>query len=1775
MISVPGFQMGDRIYESPGGLVCRAVRELDGAPVIIKATAADRVEPEQTQKLRREYELLRAVRSEGVIAVHSLEESSHGPALVMEDIRGRSLDMYCRTDPLTLTVFNDLAVLIARAVADIHAVDIIHKDINPSNIIYNPDTGQIKLIDFGSAVTISDSDSPDRPVSVDGTPAYMSPEQTGRINVRPDWRTDFYSLGATLYELLTGRRPFEATDPLELVHHHIAIIPVPPHQIRLEVPEILSDIVMKLLAKNPDDRYQSAWGIKTDFEECRRRFEASGAIEPFDLGRSDIPERFHFTDKLYGRSSDLATLMQSFDAVRQGKQRLLLVTGPAGAGKSALVREVYEPITRLGALFVSGKYDPLQRSVPYSAMIEAFRALVRHLLAAPEAELQAWSRKLETAVEPNAKVITDVLPEAALIVGPQPDVPELGPVEAQNRFNFVMKNFVRVFCRAEHPLVLFLDDLQWADTASLKLLEYLLEEEDNRFLMIIGAYRDTEVDETHPLRAVVRTAAERGVPLELITLNNLDFEHVTELVSDTIKRPATSATPLAELILSKTAGNPFFVHEFLKSLYDDKLLEFDHARQSWQWDLERIKSRGITDNVVELVSDRIRKMSHDGLEMLKTAAALGNRFDVHTLAVGCGKTVPETAAILEEAVLSGLLVTAGRRAQLNGRSSIASDGGDSCVEYKFSHDRIQQAAYGLIPDPDKARFHWRIGSMLSDGGPLDTRSDRLFDILSQLNLGVSHDVPRDRKQELAALNLSAGKRAKSAAAFDTAYEHLLAGVDLLDEHSWKDSYILSLEIHLEAAEAAYLCTEFARMEELTGKVFENALTVLDKVRAYEVLIQAHIARNRMTDAVNIALTVLDLLGVRLPPSRSKTRAFYELLAVKWFLILTPPEKLLTLPEMTNPRALAAMRIISSVAKAAFVADTTLVPFLIFKSVELSVKYGNAPESSFAYATYGMILCGGLGDIQGGYRFGETALKLSENLTAGRLRARTLMLVNFFIRHWKDKQRDTLAPLLDVYRAGLETGNLEDAALSAYAYCVGLMRTGCNLSEVAEEMSVYCREIRKLRQDSSFRLLSIFRQAVLNQIRRADPPWVLNGDAFDEETMLPILRSEHDHSSTCALYANKLFLAFLFGEHEQAVKFTESAEKHIEGVRGTPAVPGIHFIGSLARLSLAKASEKARRTELLKKIRHSLHNLKKWAGHCPHNFLQKYVLAEAELMQVRGRFNHAAELYDEAIELARAHEYINDEAMAHELAAKFYLAGGKHSIAKAYLTDARDCYAKWGAAAKVEALEHVFKGLIYPVAVHARQTDFDPGTSLSLLSSGLDEDLDINTVIRTSQAISEEIHLRGLLDRLLTVVLSNAGARDGFLLTKSSDGWIIEAYKAMGSRGATAFPKTSAEKSDNLATSIVNYVGRTGQSVVLGNACHEGGFSTDPYIQAARARSVMCVPLKHKGEPTAMLYLENNLTANAFTPKRLELVEVLASQAGISLENARLYERLEDYSRTLEQRVSERTLSLLEANVSLKKEIDRKERVERELHKAKERAEQANRAKSEFLANMSHELRTPLNAVIGLSEILQDETYGELNTNQQEYVAIILESGTHLLRLINDILDLAKVEAGKMELELNELRVAELIRECLHLIKEKAASRQIKLQHHISDDVNKLIIRADMVKLKQILFNLLSNAAKFTPMGGHIRVDASRNGSDLVVGVSDTGIGINAQDYEKIFKEFEQVDASLSRRQQGTGLGLALTRRLVELHGGRIRVESEGIGKGSSFTFTIPLSIVDE
>lgn len=1497
MAFIPGFRLVERLYESDNSMIVKATRESDGMPVVLKILKNDFPSIEELARYRREYEVTSAVEAPGVVRGHDLRRHEKTLFMVLEDFGGKSIAELLRDRSLEIDEFLETGIQIAQALDKVHNANIIHKDISPHNIVINPSTGEVKIIDFGIASRFSrEQPTLKSPEVLEGTLPYMSPEQTGRMNRSLDYRTDFYSLGSTFYEMLTGSPPFEAEDMMELVHCHIARDPVPVHRRNQDVPLALSKILSKLMAKKAEHRYQSAAGLIADLEHVRMGV----GLERFEPGLRDRSHRFHMPERLYGREGDVQRLMEAFERSRTGKAELMLLAGQSGIGKSALVHEVHKPITRARGYFIGGKFDQFQRNTPYLGLVAALRELVRQLLTESDARLAAWRKDLNEALAPNAQVILDVLPELELVIGPQAAVPELGATEAVNRFNRVIVHLFQVLCADNRVIVVFLDDLQWADTATLNLLRVMLTDESLERLLVIGAYRDNEVDAMHPLGLMLKDLRGGGTPINTLKLEPLALPDIANLLSDTLQADSAEVTGLARLVLQKTQGNPLFVRQFLMDLYREELItrSADINGAPWSWDLKAIRAAGITDNVVDLLLRRLRQLSPEAQETLRIAACIGNRFDIDTLALIQNLTPQDAFERLREAVDEELL-----RPLSEFTTSEAEDVLSPLLvrEFQFQHDRVQQAAYSLI-DPDSQRIvQLTIGrSLLATLSP-EARNERIFEIVDHLNLGRSLIEEDDERAELARLNVTAAHRASGATAYEAAKSFVEIAQELLGQDGWATNYDLTLDAFRQRAMLEYLCGNHAECAEIVGVTLDHVRTDLERAEVYFTRIAQHTQLAQFEEAIGAAYKALALVGVEMP-SENLGEAGQQIIGeVMQMLGGRDPAALIDEPDVTNEKMALAQRCLRHLTIAAFLSNQELFPIVVGTSVKLSLEYGNAPESSLSYANIGLIMGAFMDRYQEGAAFGELALRICEKFEGQAPNATVCLVVGSELMPWVKHVNEALPVIDQGIREGLDAGEiLWVGYLAVYRVLIETF-AGTNIDTVLDglkERLEFTDETQNLGAAAAIRAHQIVLSSLAGHTKSSVD---FRAGDLDEMTFLANCEEQQLSMALCLYKILKAQAVYLYGNPKEALDLTREVEGMLHFIPNHPNLADHRLYQALSLAALYPSGNAERDATTLEQIAVNLERLKVWAASCPENYLAKRLIVEAELARITDNEIAASDFYDQAIDAAHKHGFLQDEALANELAARFVLESRpKSRIGGMYLRSAHYAYGMWGAARKIEELEIEFPQLLTEFSKApsrgATVTDFRRNTIQRSQTGSGEVQLDIDTLIKAGQTISGEINLSRLLERLLTNLIENAGAQRAVLLLTRNGALVVEAEANVNSEAVDvkmSVPLDTSAGAELVPQRIINYAARTSDVVLVDDAHQDERFLMDPYIQARETRSVLCQPILNQGVLVGIVYLENDLTSSAFTPDRAHLISLLSGQIAISNQNAELVANLED------------------------------------------------------------------------------------------------------------------------------------------------------------------------------------------------------------------------------------------------------------------------------------------
>ncbi|MDB9515330.1 AAA family ATPase [Kamptonema animale CS-326] len=1521
-VQIPSYQIIETVYSGSRTLVYRAIRNHDQLPVIIKLLKNEYPTFSELVQFRNQYTIAKNLCQAGIIQTYSLEPYRNGYALVMEDFGGISLQEWAikEKNALSLRELLEIAIALCNILDILYRDRVIHKDIKPSNILINPETKQVKLIDFSIASLLPrETQTLINPNVLEGTLAYISPEQTGRMNRGIDYRTDFYSLGVTFYELLTGDLPFQSNEPMDLVHCHIAKTAPLVHEINPQIPFVISEIVKKLMAKNAEDRYQSALGLKYDLEKCLTQLQESGQIQYFEIACRDVCDRFTIPDKLYGRETEVETLLQAFERVAnppesplrpppesplakgehppqsplaKGGHRgveMMLIAGFSGIGKTAVVNEIHKPIVRQRGYFIKGKYDQFQRNIPFSAFVQAFRDLMGQLLTESESQIQQWQSKILAAVGENGQVIIDVIPELERIIGQQPAPPQLSGTAAQNRFNLLFQKFTQVFTTAQHPLVIFLDDLQWADSASLKLMQLLMA--DTGYLFLIGAYRDNEVNSTHPLMLALSEIQKAQAIINTITLLPLSQEQVNQLVADTLKSTESWAGTLSQLVYQKTQGNPFFATQFLKALHQDNLIKFDFGSGRWQCDITQVNQLAVTNEVVTFMALQLGKLPDSTQQVLQLAACIGNQFDLVTLAIVSEQSQVETAAVLWKALQEGLILPVGDvyKFYVGQESQIVTKENHQVVTYKFLHDRVQQAAYSLIPNERKQATHLQIGQLLLRNTVLAEREEILFEIVNQLNRGRYLLNDPEEQERLSHLNLLAGRKAKTSTAYTAACEYITTGMELLRENCWHIQYELCFALHKERVEVEYLNGNIEASKMWIDRTLEQTRTPLEKAEIYNLAIIQYTLRAEYPEAIAAGIKALSLFGIDINDEDFEVVRDREIATAQAILESRGIAALSDLPMMTDPEKKMATKLAIAMGPPTYRSHQRLWSVICAKAVNLCLQYGNTPEIGYIYPAYGGLRGYALNNYQNTGELIDLTLQLMPKFNNSSAESVAYLMIGSSLRHWSHPLKVASQDYQNSYQIGLESSNLQYAAYAFGHNMYCRFYQGVELKQLEAEINQSLAFSQQQKNQWAIDLLTGGQMLVANL--RGTITW----SETREDEYLERCRKHKNWQVICIYTILKSQILYLCDRPESALESAEKAEAEIVNVAPQGLLPYARhrFIYALLLCQSYERIPQAEQSAMWQKLIEYKQQLAVWAQNCSENFSAASELISAEMARISGDKLLAIELYDRAIAAASQNALIPEEALANELAAKFYWEWNKEKVAQAYMIEAYYCYSRWGAKTKIEDLEKRYSKLLSPIKNEARYSFNDTITrgeiSFNRSSSTVSEALDLATMLKASQAISGEIELDKLLAILLKIASVNAGATKCVLLLKQEIELRLAALMEEGQEPQILSSMPLALSQD-VALSLVNAVKHSLEARVVVDARLNPQFAGDPYIEQYQPKSILCSPIINQGLLIGILYLENNLTVGAFTSDRVELLNLLCTQAAISLENARLYER---------------------------------------------------------------------------------------------------------------------------------------------------------------------------------------------------------------------------------------------------------------------------------------------
>ncbi|MGB3532057.1 MAG: AAA family ATPase [Microcoleaceae cyanobacterium] len=1813
-LKLQNYQILDCLHTGSKTLVYRATQISENQSVILKILRNEYPSFNELLYFRNQYTITKNLKNSGIVSPYRLEPYKNSYILVMKDWGGISLQEYIQEHPLTLVEILKITIQLAEVLHELHQARVIHKDIKPANILIHPISKQVWLIDFSIASLLpKETQEIQNPNVLEGTLAYIAPEQTGRMNRGIDYRTDFYSLGVTLYELLTGNLPFKSNDPMELVHCHIAKMPQAlkigrdgDGEIgREEIPQILSEIVMKLMAKNAEDRYQSALGLKYDLEQCLIQYKETGKIAEFKLGIRDLSDQFLIPEKLYGREAEVSQLLAAFERVSQEarEQRgtgaeenedhseMMLVAGYSGVGKTAVINEVHKPITRSSGYFIKGKFDQFNRNIPFSAFVQAFRSLMGQLLSENDAELATWKDKIIEAVGDQGQVLIDVIPELESIIKPQPPAPELSGTAAQNRFNLLFSKFVHVFTTKEHPLVIFLDDLQWADFASLNLLKLLMSESETGYLLVLGAYRDNEVNPAHPLMLTLDDIQQKGAKLNTLTLTPLSQADINHLVADTLLCSTDIAKPLSQLVYQKTQGNPFFTTQFLQGLHEEGCITFDPKARFWQCDIAQVRQSALTDNVVEFMVGRLQKLSAETQNVLKLAACIGNQFDLKILAVICELNQDKVAANLWSALQEGFVIPENETYKFfQGNTHEEKDNEAVSVNYRFSHDRVQQAAYSLIVEGKKQETHLKIGQLLLENTPINEQEDNIFEMVNQLNQGIDLITEKAEQKQLAQLNSIAAYKAKLSTAYRAAAQYFEIGLELLPKNPWQQDYNLAILLYLGAAETAFLNGEYEQIEQFSEIILNQAKSPLEQGRIYEIQIQAKVSQGDLKSAISILRNSLQKFGIKLPHKVSQMSLILPLLTTQFKLKRRSVESLYDLPELKDEQKQAAIRLVESAANSLFTVEQNLFTRITLVSINLIMKSGMTVNAASTFMIYAVILCG-IGDINLGYKMAQLAQHIVEKSNLSHLQSRIYVGTGRMVLPWKQHFKVGFSLLEQGYEKGLESGELEFAGLNLIALDSALFFIGKELTNLEQKLAKSSQVLTQIKQPQILKYTQTYRQAIHHLLVPTQSLNQFSGPYYNEATDLKLQIDERDTTGMLTFYLLKAILACLFNDIQVGIQNSALAKKFSNPIN--PVVFTVYFYDSLLHIAQYSTASYAVQRNSWKIVKQNQAKLKKWAKNAPENCLHKFNLVEAERYRILQKHTQAMNFYEQAISGAKENEYIQEEALANELAAKFYLDWEKEKIAQTYMIEAYYCYSRWGAKAKVIQLEQQYPELLSPILQKSQSDNniFKTITNTNtknyqVTNSTRTNLLDLTSVMKASQALSGEIELETLVTKLMQVILENAGATKGVLIFNRDRDLTVEAVAIQSPKldhSLKIIQKSlPVEDSLDIPLKVINWVKRQLQPLMFDHVQAQSEWAADEYILTTQPQSLLCFPILNQGKLLAILYLENTLIQNAFTSERVESLKLLCSQAAISLENAELYRQAQQYSQQLQQSLTQ----LQDAQVQL---------VQSEKMSAL----------GQMMSGITHEINNPLGFVSGnlnqledaLNDVLehldiyqQNHSPAEAVTAHAEEIELeylledLPEMVTSMKTGVNRIQEISKSmrifsradQENRVEFDLHEALDSTLLI-LKHRLKASEKRPEIQVIKEYGDFAK---IHGFPGQLNQVFMNILANAIDmFDEMADKQSIDEIKQNQYQItlkteldsvnktvsIQIQDNGCGMPEDVKAKVFEHLYTTKAV----GKGTGLGLSIARQIiVNKHSGKLECHSK-VGEGTTFIIQIP------
>ncbi len=1488
----------EEVFTFPDSIVYRAQNINNNRPVIIK-----KFTKEYTKK--KFSELKKRLKKENKVDYDFISyplrflQSGKNPVMTWEDTGAMFLSVILEHKEIDLDRFFNYAIKITRTLGELHATHSVHNDLRPQNILVDEKNNEISFTGISFIKRGNEGKGVNTPETMgEDIALYTSPEQTGRINWEIDQKSDLYSLGVLFYRMLAGKTPFEDETVQKRIQNHLVVEPVSICEINPDCPPVLNQITQKLLSKGPEDRYQSAFGLLKDLENCRHQIEVLNQIEPFELALKDNIERLIVPNRLYGSQENLVELIEAFNRVCTGSVEMMIIDGKAGMGKTTLVMELVGIASQKGAYIAQGRCDREYRDTPYFSLTNAFRSLVRLILQEDEFHVKQWKEKFLSTLGNNAQLVVDFIPELKSIIGPQPAVPKLDSDEAQNRLNHTFSRFIQTFASDSHPLVIFIDGFQWADAASIQLIQAAMSDISSRYIMLVVAYQRHLISHSHAFAMSLDEIAQSGTSIQRIKVTALDVSEICLLIEDALSFKQ-DYSELAQYILEKTEGNPYFVKQFLITLHDRKLIKFDPSLGCWTWNLGIIKKSRIPDNVVDLLEEKIRSLEVETVEILKLASCIGNQFDLKTLSLAADLDEPTVYSLLEKP-LSLELITPEKKVALSENAfsvDLQAENNQSNSAFRFTHSRVLRATYALLKSKEKKQHHLRLGKLLLEKYG-DEADDHAYQIVNQMNQGIQLITKQKERHELAKLNLAVGKKSKSAAAFETAWKFFSIGSELLTKSSWEKDYELTKDLYLKRSECEYFIGNTQAAEPIFNLLLDNIRTSSEKAEVINLKLNLYIKNNRLEEAIKIGIEALEtLFEEEIPPNDAEITIISQIKMqdVQVSLEQQRIENLINLNHMEDPDLIALMELMSNIIPAAYIVKRNLWILLTLRMVELSLTHGNTNRSAYAYMNHAVILCSGLQDYSNGYSMGKLALDLNKRFNNVDLISQLNFLFGSYLGHWKNKAVENINYLKRSFRAGIEYGDFISAGLSVDFLMKTLIMVGAPLEEVQKEVKKHQDFVDQLNNPDLADILDISNLVLVLKDEETD-----SGELSPNKTQIEELSRSVSESHNTQLkqwfYLIGAQINYLFYNFSDALKMIQESDKLIASYSQL-AVPEHYFYYSLIIIENYNSFSEENKKRYWDVLKNNQQRLSMLAGGCPINFKEKELLISALMAGISGNYIKAGDLFDEAIQASIENGFPQNEAIANELAAKYYVSKNKPTIATAYIRKACLGYIKWGAVKKLKHLEES-----YPMLLKKRQR-FDDVTEFKDDSGAKSIFADLKKLINATQEISSQPDIESKAEMLISVLLDNINIQKGFFLVESDNHINVLTKGTKLESVEVDSIHSSLEECEDIAKSVVFYVIRTRKTIALEDASKDSLFAYNKYIEEVKPKSILCVPLINNEKLIGILYLENTDIANVFSSKTVELLTLLISQVSISIENSILNHQLNDQSHQSKEAIS--------------------------------------------------------------------------------------------------------------------------------------------------------------------------------------------------------------------------------------------------------------------------------